>query len=70
MLWYRPTLPSPIVLNYLISFVEDANAPAWQGYAYALAMFGAAVLQSIFLHQVSGRESMHFGSCTGSTSTG
>ncbi len=58
------------MLNYLITFVEDANAPAWQGYAYALAMFGAAVLQSIFLHQVSSLESMHCCSRTGSTSTG
>jgi hypothetical protein len=40
------------VLDYLITFVEDEDAPAWQGYAYSLAMFGAAVLQSIFLHQV------------------
>lgn len=39
----------PIVLSATIHFLEDANAPWWHGLAYVLALFGAALVQSICL---------------------
>ncbi|KAK0419050.1 hypothetical protein QR680_013923 [Steinernema hermaphroditum] len=41
---------NPILLNQLISFTEDANAPWWQGIAYAIGIFIASELRSIFLN--------------------
>lgn len=35
----------------LIAFTSDPNAPVWQGYALAVALFAVAFVQSLFLHQ-------------------
>ena len=42
---------SPILLGYLIAFIEDPSEPAWKGYLYALFMFAAAFAQSVLNHQ-------------------
>ena len=41
-----------MLLEYLINFVADPSQPAWNGYAYAVGMFVASTLQTIFVHQV------------------
>ena len=43
---------SPILLNYILDFVEDPSQPAWQGYMYALLLLLAVELQSICVHHV------------------
>jgi hypothetical protein len=41
----------PQLLSFLIVFVSSTD-PAWHGYGLAVALFAAAELQSILLHQV------------------
>uniref|UniRef100_A0A1I8AJW5 ABC transmembrane type-1 domain-containing protein n=1 Tax=Steinernema glaseri TaxID=37863 RepID=A0A1I8AJW5_9BILA len=41
---------NPILLNQLISFTEDPNAPWWKGMSFALGIFLASELRSIFLN--------------------
>ncbi|TKR66774.1 hypothetical protein L596_023016 [Steinernema carpocapsae] len=41
---------NPILLNQLISFTEDPNAPWWQGISFAVGIFLASELRSIFLN--------------------
>ena len=35
----------------MIKFTSDPNEPPWHGYLYAVLLFLAAVLQSLFLNQ-------------------
>ncbi|KAJ1525343.1 hypothetical protein ONE63_010161 [Megalurothrips usitatus] len=42
---------SPELLKMLMRFVADANAPLWQGLAYAAAMLVSALVQSLLLSQ-------------------
>ncbi|KJE98072.1 multidrug resistance-associated protein 3, variant [Capsaspora owczarzaki ATCC 30864] len=42
---------SPQLLDSMILFIKDTNAPVWQGYAYGAGMFVTAILQSLILHQ-------------------
>ena len=48
----------PFLLNYVISFLQNPDAPGWQGYMYAVAMLVSATVQSIFLHQYFQRITM------------
>eukprot|EP00055_Hartaetosiga_balthica_P014402 m.78839 g.78839 ORF g.78839 m.78839 type:complete len:1578 (-) comp8586_c0_seq2:145-4878(-) len=41
----------PQLLNYLIGFVKDPDAPTWHGYALAAGFLVNSVVQSICLHQ-------------------
>ncbi|XP_006872061.1 PREDICTED: multidrug resistance-associated protein 1 [Chrysochloris asiatica] len=41
----------PEILKLLINFVEDEQAPAWQGYFYTVLLFVCACLQTLVLHQ-------------------
>ena len=43
---------SPILLNYILDFVEDPSQPAWQGYVYAVLLLLAVEMQSICVHHV------------------
>ena len=35
----------------MIGFTKDTSEPDWNGYFYAVLLFVAAVIQSLFLHQ-------------------
>ena len=35
----------------MIQFTQDLSQPDWHGYLYAVLLFLAAVIQSLFLHQ-------------------
>ena len=35
----------------MIQFTQDFTQPEWHGYIYAVLLFLAAILQSLFLHQ-------------------
>ena len=54
---------APQILNLIIAFVEDPEAPAWKGYTYAIALTAVtlvgAVCDSNYWNylQVSGMES-------------
>ncbi|XP_036923546.1 multidrug resistance-associated protein 1 [Sturnira hondurensis] len=41
----------PEILKLLISFVNDKQAPDWQGYFYTVLLFVCACLQTLVLHQ-------------------
>ncbi|XP_058142363.1 multidrug resistance-associated protein 1 isoform X1 [Dasypus novemcinctus] len=41
----------PELLKLLISFVNDKQAPSWQGYFYTALLFISACLQTLVLHQ-------------------
>ncbi|XP_033614348.1 multidrug resistance-associated protein 1 isoform X1 [Fukomys damarensis] len=41
----------PEILKLLINFVNDKNAPDWQGYFYTALLFVSACLQTLVLHQ-------------------
>nr|XP_057915144.1 canalicular multispecific organic anion transporter 1 isoform X2 [Doryrhamphus excisus] len=42
---------SPQLLKLMISFVQDTNSYAWEGYLYAVLLLVVALLQSLFLQQ-------------------
>lgn len=37
--------------SLIIAYTKNLSQPAWQGYFFAVIMFAAAVVQSLFLHQ-------------------
>ena len=41
----------PFPLRLMIGFTKDQTQPDWYGYFYAILLFLAAVVQSLFLHQ-------------------
>lgn len=41
---------SPYLMRYLINFVSS-DEPTYWGWIYAISMFVAAQLQSLFIHQ-------------------
>uniref|UniRef100_A0A8D2LRY7 Multidrug resistance-associated protein 1 n=1 Tax=Varanus komodoensis TaxID=61221 RepID=A0A8D2LRY7_VARKO len=41
----------PEILKLLINFVNDKDAPSWQGYLYTALLFVSAGLQTLVLHQ-------------------
>uniref|UniRef100_A0A8C0H629 Multidrug resistance-associated protein 1 n=1 Tax=Chelonoidis abingdonii TaxID=106734 RepID=A0A8C0H629_CHEAB len=41
----------PEILKLLINFVNDKDAPNWQGYLYTGLLFACACLQTLILHQ-------------------
>ncbi|XP_067407154.1 multidrug resistance-associated protein 1 isoform X1 [Emydura macquarii macquarii] len=41
----------PEILKLLINFVNDKDAPDWQGYLYTGLLFACACLQTLILHQ-------------------
>uniref|UniRef100_A0A8D0L527 Multidrug resistance-associated protein 1 n=1 Tax=Sphenodon punctatus TaxID=8508 RepID=A0A8D0L527_SPHPU len=41
----------PEILKLLINFVNDKDAPNWQGYLYTCLLFVSACLQTLVLHQ-------------------
>ncbi|CAD6187004.1 unnamed protein product [Caenorhabditis auriculariae] len=41
---------SPFLLNELIGFVSDSNAPFWKGFAYSILMFSSSELRSFLLN--------------------
>ncbi|CAK6444659.1 unnamed protein product [Pipistrellus nathusii] len=41
----------PEILRLLINFVNDKEAPAWQGYFYTAVLFLSACFQTLMLHQ-------------------
>ncbi|XP_061455661.1 multidrug resistance-associated protein 1-like isoform X1 [Rhineura floridana] len=41
----------PEILKLLINFVNDKNAPYWQGYLYTALLFVSAGLQTLVIHQ-------------------
>ncbi|XP_049645216.1 multidrug resistance-associated protein 1 [Suncus etruscus] len=41
----------PLLLRLLINFVNDKQAPDWQGYFYTVLLFLSACLQTVVLHQ-------------------
>lgn len=45
------TFASPQLLKLMINFTQDMSEPDWKGYFYAVLLFLAAVIQSLFLHQ-------------------
>ncbi|XP_057704162.1 canalicular multispecific organic anion transporter 1 [Corythoichthys intestinalis] len=42
---------SPQLLKWMISFTQDKNSYAWEGYLYAVLLLVVALLQSLFLQQ-------------------
>ena len=38
----------PILLNYLVSYMEDPTQPIWHGYVYAACLFASTFLSSMF----------------------
>ena len=45
------SLSSPSLSRLMIRFTKDKSEPDWNGYFYAVLLFVAAVIQSLFLHQ-------------------
>lgn len=43
--------PSPLLHRLLLIFVNDKQAPDWQGYFYTVLLFLSACLQTVVLHQ-------------------
>lgn len=43
--------PRLLLSRLLIKFVNDENAPSWQGYFYTALLFVSAGLQTLVLHQ-------------------
>lgn len=42
---------SLLLCRLLINFVNDKEAPAWQGYFYTAVLFLSACFQTLMLHQ-------------------
>ncbi|XP_072337955.1 multidrug resistance-associated protein 1 isoform X3 [Scyliorhinus torazame] len=42
---------SPEILKLLLQFINNENAPAWQGYFYVMLLFLCALIQTLILHQ-------------------
>ncbi|XP_041062098.1 multidrug resistance-associated protein 1 isoform X2 [Carcharodon carcharias] len=42
---------SPEILKFLLQFINNEKAPAWQGYFYVVLLFLCAFIQTLFLHQ-------------------
>ncbi|KAI1883878.1 hypothetical protein AGOR_G00220620 [Albula goreensis] len=41
----------PVILRLLIQFVNDANAPTWQGYFYTVLLFVCSCVQTLILQK-------------------
>lgn len=45
------TFASPILLDYLITFVRSSDEPEWRGLLYAFSLFALSVVDSIFMNK-------------------